>query len=189
MTRNGKIARLPLHVRAKLNQLLQNGQEGKLLIQWLNDLPDVQAVLKEHFDGQPINDVNLSAWKTGGYLDWEADQQMTLEVNSFMEGTNELQRTADDSLTGRLTLFLAANMASETRRLNALPDGPERVKAWRELTGCLLSLVRGELNCQKLRLERDKYDERVRRRLEEEQKPEMTREEREERIRQILSTD
>jgi hypothetical protein len=35
MTRNGKIARLPLAIRLQLNQRLQNGEVGADLIQWL----------------------------------------------------------------------------------------------------------------------------------------------------------
>ncbi len=27
-------------------------------------------MLAEHFDGQPINEVNLSQWKQGGFLEW-----------------------------------------------------------------------------------------------------------------------
>jgi len=37
MTRNGKIARLPLGIRQQLNQRLLDGQQGKLLVLWLNE--------------------------------------------------------------------------------------------------------------------------------------------------------
>ena len=43
MTRNGKIARLPLAIRQQLNQRLQNGELGQELVSWLNQLPEVQA--------------------------------------------------------------------------------------------------------------------------------------------------
>ena len=47
---------------AQLNQRLQNGEPGKLLVAWLNSRPEVQAILAAP---------NLSAWRKGGYVDWE----------------------------------------------------------------------------------------------------------------------
>ena len=43
MTRNGKIARLPLAVRQQLNQRLQNGELAQDLLSWFNRLPEAQA--------------------------------------------------------------------------------------------------------------------------------------------------
>ncbi|MGO8701570.1 MAG: hypothetical protein ACLQVY_28135 [Limisphaerales bacterium] len=48
MTRNGKIARLPLAI---------------------NRLPEVQAILAAHFAAKPIDESNLTHWRQGGYLD------------------------------------------------------------------------------------------------------------------------
>ncbi|MGO8698578.1 MAG: hypothetical protein ACLQVY_12755 [Limisphaerales bacterium] len=59
MTRNGKIARLPLAFRQQLNLRLQNGELGR-------------AVLATHFAAKPIDESNLSDWKQGGHLEWEA---------------------------------------------------------------------------------------------------------------------
>ena|SRR5437899_1555817 len=71
MTRTGKIARLPLGIRQELNRRLQDGKVGKKLVVWLNSLPQARAVLNKEFGGRPINKENLSAWKLGGYVDWE----------------------------------------------------------------------------------------------------------------------
>ncbi|MGO8702033.1 MAG: hypothetical protein ACLQVY_30490 [Limisphaerales bacterium] len=43
MTRNGKIARLPLASPQQLNLRLQNGELAQDLLSWLNRLPEVQA--------------------------------------------------------------------------------------------------------------------------------------------------
>ncbi|MGO8701675.1 MAG: hypothetical protein ACLQVY_28665 [Limisphaerales bacterium] len=43
MTRNGKIARLPLAIRQQLNLRLQNGELARDLPSWLNQLPEVEA--------------------------------------------------------------------------------------------------------------------------------------------------
>ena len=85
MTRNGKIARLPLPIREQINQRLQNGDEGKLIADWLNTLPEVTALMTAQFNGQPVNEPNLSHWKLGGFRDWQA-QQATLEAVRLNRG-------------------------------------------------------------------------------------------------------
>jgi len=195
MTRNGKIARLPRAIREELNRRLQDGEQGKRLVAWLNSLPKVQAVMLAEFEGHPIGEPNLSEWKNGGYLSWEADHQMLEAVTSLVEGANNLQKAAKDGLTDRLALFLAAKMAVEIRRLDGVPDAAEKAKVWRELRGSLVALRRGELQGQKLRLERDKHAERLRqqraeeRRRRESERPRLTPEEKEARMRQIMGTD
>lgn len=80
MTRIGKIARLPCDIRDQLNRRLQNGEPGRSLVAWLNSLPEVRRVLLEGFEGRPINEPNLSAWKCGGYLDWMLKQEVLGQV-------------------------------------------------------------------------------------------------------------
>src|SRR5579871_4636634 len=75
MTRRGKIARLPQAIREELNQRLENGEQGGRLLEWLNGLPEVKKVLEVDFEGQPISDANLSAWRNGGFVDWQALQR------------------------------------------------------------------------------------------------------------------
>ena len=79
LTRNGKIARLPREVRQQLNRRLQDGEQGKKLVAWLNALPEVQAIVTAEWDGKLLREQNLSEWKKGGYRDFLA-QQETLEV-------------------------------------------------------------------------------------------------------------
>jgi hypothetical protein len=43
MTRNGKIVRLPRSIREELNRRLDNGEQGKALVEWLNSPGDPQA--------------------------------------------------------------------------------------------------------------------------------------------------
>jgi hypothetical protein len=70
MTRRGKIARLPrlrcttarqaLPIREQVNQPLENGEEGKKIVEWLNSQPEVTAQMTAEFDGQPVSAANLS---------------------------------------------------------------------------------------------------------------------------------
>jgi hypothetical protein len=76
MTRTGKIARLPAPIRELLNHRLFNGHSGRVLVKWLNSLPEVQDVLRQFFDGRPISPQNLSEWKNGGYRDWDLQENI-----------------------------------------------------------------------------------------------------------------
>ena len=56
----GKIGQLPTDIIDTLNQRLADHVPGKKIVDWLNSLPEVQAVLAQHFDSRPINEQNLS---------------------------------------------------------------------------------------------------------------------------------
>jgi hypothetical protein len=157
MTRNGKIARLPEALREQLNQRLLDGEQGKQLVLWLNELPKVQAVMKSAFEGRPITEDNLSEWKNGGYLVWASGQRMWNTVCSFMDGTKALRAAAKGGLTDRMALMLAAAMAGQMQQLESMPDGIEKAKIWRELRISLLALRRSELYAERLKIERIKH--------------------------------
>ena len=74
MTRNGKIARLPAAVRARLNQRLADNEPGVHLVAWLNGLPEVQAILAADFNGVPVSSADLTEWKAGGFCDGQTRQ-------------------------------------------------------------------------------------------------------------------
>jgi len=59
MTRNGKIARFPLEICGQINRRLQNGGEGKTILQWLNTLSETTALMTAEFDDRPISGNNL----------------------------------------------------------------------------------------------------------------------------------
>ena len=64
---NGKIGRLPRELREQVNQGLEDGVTARTILLWLNSLPAVQTMLARHFGGKPINEPNLSHWRTGGF--------------------------------------------------------------------------------------------------------------------------
>jgi len=154
--RVGKIARLPLAIRQQLNQRLQNGEQGKLLVQWLNGLPEVQAILSAQFNGQPISEPNLTAWRQGGYRDWEEEQRTLLAVSTVFEHAAELKEAGSEALAENLALVLTAKLATEVQRLNDLPPGEERTKVWKELAHGLVLLRRGNLQGERVKVEREK---------------------------------
>jgi hypothetical protein len=152
----GKVARLPVAIRQELNWRLLNGEEGRQLVAWLNGLPEVQTMLAAQFEGQPISDMNLSRWKHGGFMAW-CEQQMALaSVATVFEHSNDLQQAARNGLTDRMYMVLTARMARELQRLDSMSEGDGKTKACRELVGTLSVLKRGEVQDERLRLEREK---------------------------------
>lgn len=108
MTRNGKIARLPQAVRRELNQRLNDGEQGKPLVAWLNDLPAVKAVLERDFQGRAVTEQNLSEWRQGGFLEWQRHQEALECVRTAAEQSQEL---ADEAGGVPLTDVLSASVA------------------------------------------------------------------------------
>jgi len=152
----GKVARLPVAIRQELNWRLLNGEEGRQLLAWLNGLPEVQALMAAHFQGQSIGDMNLSRWKHGGYMAWCEQQMVLASVATIFEHSNELQQAAQNGLTDRMNMVLTARLAQELQRLDSMSEGADKTKACRELIGTLSLLKRGEAQDERLRLEREK---------------------------------
>src|SRR5437763_784978 len=90
MHRTGKIARLPREIRQTLNERLREGDNGNILVAWLNSLPQVQEILTAQFGGMEIREQNLSEWRKGGYREWE-QRERAIEVSVSL-GKAEAQR-------------------------------------------------------------------------------------------------
>src|SRR5437879_6303776 len=94
--RTGKIARLPHDIREQLNRRLQDGEQGKSILKWLNALPEVKTVLKTEFEGRPIAPCNLTEWKDGGFRDWQVRQDALAMVSNL----GDEDAAGDSPLTG-----------------------------------------------------------------------------------------
>src|SRR5208337_1565805 len=91
---------------------------------WLNALPEVIAVLAAEFDGQPINEVNLTNWKLGGYRDWEAQQEALEAVRRFGADSAELTQAAGGQLADQLAVCLTARIAVALQQPASGGDDP-----------------------------------------------------------------
>lgn len=70
----GKISRLSHAIREQVNQRLLDNQRGDLLLKWLNSLPEARAILKAHFDGEPIDKRNLHEYRKRAFPKWQIQQ-------------------------------------------------------------------------------------------------------------------
>lgn len=156
-TRTGKIARLPRAVRQELNRRLQNSEQGKKLVAWLNALPEVQAIVAAEFGGKAIREQNLSEWKQGGYRDWQAQQEALEIAGRLGEDAAEWDAEGRAPLTDTLTHWLAARYAVATRRL-AETGGREGWRLFREMCGDVVELRKGDHSAERLRIERERLE-------------------------------
>ena len=178
MTRTGKIARLPLALREQLNRRLQDGEIGRDLVVWLNAAPEVQGVLKAEFGERPLNEQNLSDWKTGGYEDWLAHQETMAQVNQLVANAKELGGSSDTPLSELLTTCLTARYVVELSHLTAKAEGNGGcdLEVLHKLCRDVLALRRLDLAAQRWRIEREAADREMRK-DEEERKEKLLKDE------------
>jgi hypothetical protein len=112
MARNGKIARLPREIREQLNRRLQNGEQGGPLLAWLNELPEVSALLAREFGGIPVSKQNLCEWRAGGFVEWQARQKTLEKARELAADAGEITKATDGKLTDHLATVLAVRYAS-----------------------------------------------------------------------------
>src|SRR5262245_7816683 len=91
MSRIGKIASLPRPLREELNHRMERNVPARILAEWLNSLPEVQALLRDSFDGHPINEQNLCNWRNGGFQEWQTRQEFLERLHLFSEDTAEIE--------------------------------------------------------------------------------------------------
>jgi hypothetical protein len=162
MTRLGKIARLPREIREELNVRLQNGEVGRLLVEWLNGLPAAQAVLKATFEGRPISEQNLSEWKQGGYEDWVRHQENCAYAAMLAEMSGDLEEVAGKiRLEERLVAPLVMALARLLREAEESPDGEERRKAILDVGRQLSQLRRESHQAQRVKMEQERWEEKL----------------------------
>jgi hypothetical protein len=156
MTRNGKIARLPLDLREELNRRLLDGEPATKLAPWLNELPRVQKMLAEEFHGKPITKDNISAWKNGGFLEWKRERQVQDSVATVLGHSPAMVAAVQSGLADQMAVLLGAHMLVELKRLPLTTGSDEKAKLWRELRISVNTMKRYELASQRLKLNKMK---------------------------------
>jgi hypothetical protein len=167
MARNGKIARLPLHIRNELNRRLCEGEPGVKLVDWLNG--EVTVWLGNDFEGRPIRitEQNLSEWRQGGYQDWLRHEEAREFMQDLAEQAGELDKAADGkSISDRFGALLAVDMARLAKKfLDTETDAEKRWERLKEISKELSRLRRDEhravwtwIKRQKWERQRDRED-------------------------------
>jgi hypothetical protein len=156
--RNGKIARLPRPVREELNRRLEQCDESPELLEWLNGLPEVKAVMEAHFAGVPISKMNLSRWRQGGHQEWLAREDLCGKASRAAELSRELdQEGRPKLLADNVATILTARFGVLLSHWNGEVDKQFETKA-RVLNGmcdCVVRLQREKHQARRQRLETD----------------------------------
>ena len=204
MTRNGKIARLPKPVRDTLNRRLRDGEPGKRLVEWLNTLPEAKAVLAAEFGGRPVTEQNLSEWKLGGHREWLVQQEALEQARNLAEHAGDLRETAG-AVADHLAVVLSSRYAAALADWEGDPESGlgRKLRVLRSLCQDVVELRRGDHSAARLKIEQARLaaeQEKTEEELLEHfnrcaQNPkvratlcgcELTKEEREQRMRQIF---
>lgn len=159
MGRVGKIARLPEAVREELNHRLLAGEPGPKILDWLGGQPAVAAILAEQFQNKAINAENLSAWRLGGFADWEEKRSRTWRTKELASYAVKLAEANGSSIaegaaalvSGRLLELLEA--ATET-------DGKLTVDEIRDVVLSLTGLRGAEIAQQRADIDREKLKQK-----------------------------
>jgi hypothetical protein len=184
MTRTGKIARLPAKIREELNGRLENGEDGKTLIKWLNAQPETAAILDKYYENPKVTDSNLSEWKRGGYEDWKRNRDVTAAVSKLIGCPEDMVEKVQGTMIDQMAVMLAAHMLVEIKSLPLLEDDETKIKKWREIRITLAALRRYQFFSRKLKLFEDKAAKEIEE--DEESRRPLTSEEKEERVKRIL---
>ena len=161
MARIGKIGRLPMAVRAQLNSRLQDGHEGKLIVRWLNSLPEVKQVLAEGFDGRPISEQNLTDWRQGGYQEWVAYQEILAQAGDLAANRQELQSVAPgqslaDHLAAAVGFRFGAILAAQGVELDE--GSLTKLKALTHVCQAVVKLRRSDQNAVRLKMDTERWE-------------------------------
>jgi hypothetical protein len=157
-THNGKIARLPQVIREQLNRRLDDGEPGGGLLEWLNALPSVQAVLAAEFGCRRINAQNLSNWRRGGYQHWQKQQERRAKVRQLTEDARELIEDADGvEISHHLSAMLVAELMESARdSLATITNPAERCARMQEFLNTLARVRRQDDLAGRLAIERER---------------------------------
>jgi hypothetical protein len=160
MSRIGKIGRLPHHVREQLNGRLADGEPGPQILEWLNGLPDAQKILERDFGGRTVNEQNLTAWRQGGFIDWQKRQEACDHVRRLTEQAEALdEAAAGENVTDRLATVFTVELfkvleelleqgATAREKLNCLQEGLREIRLLR----------RGDHNAARLQMESERWE-------------------------------
>jgi len=141
-----------------LNRRLENDEKGKKLVQWLNGLPEVQAMLAAEFEGQPINAPNLSHWtQGGGYRDWRAHNEALAKVDRVVEDAGQIQGAKTGLLGDRLSAWVMSRLILAADTLGAEGAEEKDWKLLRELSHDVAELRKGDRGLRWVCLEEEKF--------------------------------
>ncbi|HWB02738.1 MAG TPA: hypothetical protein VG796_06905 [Verrucomicrobiales bacterium] len=158
MSARGKIGRLPWALREEVNIRIQNGADGRSIVEWLNARPEMQAVIRKYFDGRPLNEQNLTDWRKTGYAKWLSRKETMHKLRDVAEESREAQE-AGGEIADHASRLIAGHYAVNLSEWNGDPEDPAfaRLRELAEITREIVALQRGEHSAARLKMEREEF--------------------------------
>lgn len=150
MARQGKIARLPFAVRDQLCEKLSDGIPAREVCAWVNALPAWKEARAKYGYGADISEQNVSDWRSGGFVDWQAERAKVQHLRAVAESACHIAAATGGDPAAVGSRILAGRL---TELLESLDDqqAPELARA-------LAALRRGENDAQRLELDRSRAE-------------------------------
>ena len=160
MLRKGKIARLPRPMRNELNRRLADNEDGGVLLNWLNAAPDVKYLLARDFAGEPISKQNLYEWRQGGFLEWQARQDLLEDIRDFAADAEELDTAANGRLLDGMATAVAVRYATTLARWDGTDNEAIRgqLRILRSFSQDIIALRRSHQGSVRLKIDQIPFD-------------------------------
>ena len=120
----GKIARLPDDIREQLNHRLLDNQSGSKILPWLNEFPAVKQILAAEFEGEPINDNNLSRWRKNGHLRWLSRKKNVGSIKDVRQFVTDITNVGVEGLTPATAALASAKILGFLETLDPAKTNP-----------------------------------------------------------------
>lgn len=160
----GKIGRLPAVIREEVNRRLHDGQPGPYLLDWLNAQPQVQKVLADLFNGEPVSPQNLSAWRNGGFRVWQAEQKAIARTRERAAFSRQLAEASGGNLAEGALAQLTGEVMDLIEELALVRENGQEVDpaALTAATKALVAARAKELETRSLLLNEKRHEQNER---------------------------
>lgn len=157
-TSTGKIARLPPRLREEVNRRIHFGESGPRILDWLNALPEVKAVLDTYFAGEDISPQNLSNWRGGQYQRWEGEQKKIERTRARAEYSLQLAKASGGNLAEGALAQLTGEVLEMVEEIADLREAGQEIspKLIQAVNKSLVAARAKELETQALALQERK---------------------------------
>jgi hypothetical protein len=152
-TYRGKIGRLPHGIQVEVNCRLRDGARGRAVAEWLNGLPEVQAVLAREFEGKPVREQNVSEWRKGGYQHWLQLQEVQAMVQQVGPEVLKFRGAVSEPVTETLATWATVQYMVAMKKMTDAKAGQGVAwKQMREFVSDVVALRRGELRSKRIEI-------------------------------------
>ncbi|MCW0220111.1 MAG: hypothetical protein OJI67_17430 [Prosthecobacter sp.] len=160
----GKVGRLPAKIREEVCRRILDGQSAPQILPWLNGLEETKKAMAVHFDGQEITPQNLSAWRTGGFQVWKAQQDDIQETRERALYSMRLAKASGGNLSEGALAQVTGEVMELMEQITALRRAGADIdlKALMAINKILVNARARELETQSHQLDLKKLDQKDR---------------------------